>query len=130
MRCPNCNKFASYDELDPEIEVGIGEDGTITGSVSIVNASECCGDDLTGTTFEVELAEPLVGVEQHVGEGHELDVEETSSERTSRKEGAGRYAKTFYGARADFSVTCKCKAFEVCVSWENDIQASAMDDLT
>ena len=126
-RCPSCNKFASYDELDPEVELDIDADGVVSGTVRIVNASQCCAEEMRETVFDVAWTDGAEGHEEK--DGHELSVEETSSSRTMRAEGKGRYAKTFYGALVEFTVRCTCEKYEVQGTWEDDIQASAMDEM-
>jgi hypothetical protein len=56
-RCGSCGKMASYEELEPEIDSDpeVDEDGHVSiGDVRIVNASECCGEELTEAHFEME----------------------------------------------------------------------------
>ena len=61
---------------------------------------------------------------------HDLEIEETSSERTSRAEGKGRGTRTFYGAFVDYTVTCSCGGeWKVEGSLEVEEQASAMESL-
>lgn len=55
MRCPDCNKFASFDtETDPEINVEVAEDGQITGDVRIVNTCAECSTELKEATLDVD----------------------------------------------------------------------------
>lgn len=57
MKCPSCNKFAGYDTgTEPEVELESTGDGAgveVHGTVRIVLTSECCGDELKESTFEV-----------------------------------------------------------------------------
>lgn len=131
-RCPDCNKFVPYEEQDPEVEVEIDEEGTVTGTVRIVNACGECGTELREATFEVDAPEYGLAAEElakHTGEGHGLEVEEQSSERTTRQEGKGRYAKSFYGYDLAFRVTCSCGQLKIEGQTNDDIQASSMDEL-
>lgn len=136
MRCPDCNKFVSYDEADPEVnDLEISDDGTVTAEVRIVNTCGGCGQDLKEATLDFSEE---VDVSAHSGEGHDLSVEESSCERTQRsgyfKKGVfvpagGRYAKTFYGASLSYTVTCSCsEGFKIEGVLEDDVQASGMDD--
>lgn len=132
-RCGDCNKFVSYDQQDPEVEdLEVSDSGEVTAAVRIVNACDQCGTELRESTLEmsVDLSERLAG---HLGsdEGaHELAAEETSSERTERQEGRGRGARTFYGAKVEFKVTCSCGELEeVTGDLEDDVQASSMDEV-
>jgi hypothetical protein len=57
MRCPDCNKFVSFDvDGDPEVELEADEStGEVTGTVRIVNACQECGAELTEATFDVDV---------------------------------------------------------------------------
>lgn len=128
-RCPDCNKFVSYEEMEPEVEVDV-QDGIITGSVRIVNACSECGGELKEASLDVE--ETLPGWEEHVkmeGE-HQLEfVEDPSAERQSFTEGKGRGIKTFYGAEATFRVACTCGNFTSDIEWKGSVQASHMEQM-
>lgn len=156
MRCPDCNKFVSNDaESDPEVEeIEITEEptaavppnaeegsgavdshpGQVTARVRItVNCAEC-STELKEHNFETEAELPEAVVD-HVGEGHELSVEEESSERTERSEGKGRGTRQFYGYQLTAKVTCSCGklgedgAGEELV-FEDDVQSSHMNELS
>lgn len=136
MRCPDCNKFVSFDESDPEVnDLDVSADGTVTAVVRIVNTCAECGTELKEGTFEFE---ELVDAEGHNGEGHELSVQESGADRTQRsgyfKKGefipaSGRYAKNFYGVSVTYTVTCSCGALSVEDAFEDDMQASSMDEM-
>lgn len=57
MKCPSCNKFATYStDQEPEVELEStgNEDGVeVHGTVHIVLLSECCGDELKESEFEL-----------------------------------------------------------------------------
>lgn len=139
MRCPECNKFARYEYQEPEIsDLRVEADGGISGECRIVLACEEDGAELKESVLEIDVdcGEALVG---HEGAGHELEVEDDgaeATERSDRKPGTpARYRKTFYGAKASFTVTCSCKGLGengdgVTFEWEDDVQASSMDELT
>jgi len=140
MRCPDCNKFVSFDEQEPEVEsIEINEDGGVAASVRIVNACADCGTELKEATLDMEWEPPDGTLKDHIGKDHELSVGENGCERTSRsgylKKGVfvsafGRYAKTFYGAEVEFSITCSCGKLEAVEgSMADDVQASGMDEL-
>jgi hypothetical protein len=137
MRCDQCNKFVSYDEADPEVNIlEISDDGTVTAEVRIVNTCAECGQDLKEATFDFSEE---VNVSAHSGKGHELSVEEGSCERTQRsgyfKKGVfvpagGRHAKTFYGVSLDYEVNCSCNSeFSITGTFADDVQASGMEEL-
>lgn len=137
MRCDQCNKFVSFEEDDPEVEdLEVDEDGSVTGTVRIVNTCAECGQELKEATLDIDSRVDVP--DGHKGEGHELTVEEAGSERTSRsgyyKKGewvsaGGRYAKTYYGASVDYTVTCSCGNFTAEGQWEDDVQASGMEEM-
>ena len=138
MRCPDCNKFVSNEENEPEVESVEYNEGSVTASVRIVNACADCGTELTEATFEMEAS--VVVPPEHTGEGHEISAEETGCKRTSRsgyydkRKGVwvdkfGRYAKTLYGASVDVRLTCSCGAWEEDVTLSDEIEASGMDSL-
>src|SRR3990172_2348422 len=120
MRCPSCNKFVGNDEQEPEVEsVEVEHDeagtATVTASVRIVNACADCGEELAEASLD-------------------LETQETSSERTNRSDGKpgtpSRYRRTFYGAKVEASVTCRCGKVSASVTLEDDVQASGMESLT
>lgn len=139
MRCPDCNKFVGNEEQDPEVEsleVEHDEAGcaTVTADVRIVNACAECGTELTEYTFNLETQVQIEPADHKCPaetEGAEptldLEVEEESSERTSRTEGKGRGLKTFYGSTVSASVKCRCGKVSASVTLEDDVQASGMD---
>lgn len=108
MRCPDCSKFVSMDsETEPEVDnLEIDAEGHITASVRIQNNCADCGTTLKEGSFDVESDLDATILEAHKGEGHELSVETSSSERT--QEGGGRYAKSYYGAKLEVTVECSC----------------------
>ena len=139
MRCPDCNKFVSFDEADPEVNtLEINEDGVVTAEVRIVNNCAECGTELKEATLEMEH-DHSAECEEHKGDGHELSVEESSSERDSRsgyfKKGVftpayGRYAKTLYSATVSYVITCSCSdEWKVEGDVSDEIQASHMDEM-
>ena len=89
MRCPDCSKFVSFEEQDPEVDgLEISEDGQITGSVRIVNGCAECSTELTESNFDIDVS--IEVPKGHEGEGHELEIEDDGCERTSR---SGYYKK-------------------------------------
>ena len=54
MRCPDCNRFASFaTDEDPEVDDPTIEDGEIQCQVMIRNSCDVCGLGLTEATFEL-----------------------------------------------------------------------------
>lgn len=59
MRCPDCNKFVSYDEsAEPEAMLEVETDGTdeatVSGTVRVVLTCAECGTELKETSFDVD----------------------------------------------------------------------------
>lgn len=127
-RRPDCNRFVSNDEQDPEVEsLECDGDGQVTAEVRIVNACAECSTELAEANFSPEV--DLEAFAGHSGDGHDVTVDEGDTERTSRTTGKGRGARTFYGFRVSFDVTCTCGA-TASGEMSDDVQASAMDSLT
>jgi hypothetical protein len=142
-RCDSCNKFVSLDsESDPEVNIDVSRDGDASGEVRIVNTCQECGQEMSETTFTLDVAAPDE-VEEHlkttVDGGHSLSVELVNASRTDRyvnKTPAGkiiknpRYQKHMYGAEGTVQWTCTCdKEWGVEQDWSDEIQASSMDSL-
>lgn len=133
MRCPSCNKFATYNTSnEPEIEVQI-EGSVLSGTARIVLTSECCEEELKEATFDIEkdLEDELSHeVRKCLGllPDSDVDLEElsfeadvSSCEITERLETektrtlkngevrivkiSPRSAKTFYGFSAEITIT-------------------------
>ena len=139
MRCPECNKFVAFEEQEPEVEEVEIIDGKVVTAVRIVNACEQCSTELKETTIEMEkdISEMLSAhrveckhKDQHGEEDvADFNVDETSSERDTRSEGKGRYAKMFYGARVGFKIMCSHCSEQVGEGeLEGFEQASFMDE--
>lgn len=147
MRCPDCNKFVSYDaDGDPEIDVEVSEDGQITGTVRIVNACGECGTELKEYTFDVDDSSIVDDVATHhkdkfkhkgkdsdrsleiSDDGGSRTEETVTKDRHGKQIKLSRYMKHLYCAEATFTVTCACgETWEV--GWSDNVQASGMDEL-
>jgi hypothetical protein len=127
-RCPDCNKFVSYEEQEPEVTIEV-DGGAITGTARIVNACQDCGTELTEFTFEV--SQEIEDADAHEGDSHEMSVETSLEERTTRTEGRGRKPRTFYGFSCHYTVACSCTPGKEVESGEitDDCQASEMESL-
>ena len=113
MRCPSCNKFATYDtSAEPEVELEVSAEwranedpesedeldhdaveGTVTGSVHIVLTAECCGDELKESTFDVEQEFTLERADGCACDLTSLDVSGEGSELTERQETTSKRIK-------------------------------------
>jgi hypothetical protein len=148
MRCPDCSKFVSLEEMEPEVEsIELSDDGEqVNAEVRICNACADCGTELKEANFSIEHTlgdqggdhestsqfEQGQALSDHQGEGHELEVEETGANRDSFQTGKGRRAPTMYGAEVQFTVSCSClKGKPVATGTLREYeQAGAMDELT
>jgi hypothetical protein len=139
MRCPDCRKFVSFEESEPEInELQVDADGNVTANVHITNNCADCSQELTEANFDME-ADHTDDCKEHVGKGHELSIEDNGCERTERsgyfdkgqfKAAGGRYAKHFYGVELSYTITCSCGKLEGIEGMlTGEIQGSGMDEL-
>jgi len=134
MRCSDCNKFVSMDtEAEPEYEEPEAEE-VLSGcavDVRITNNCADCGTELKEANFCIELegAEP--------GDGEKTPHSKCKGDlaldfvitRSDRSDGAGRYARTFYGVEVEVEVSCNKCGFEHSQKASDECQASAMDEL-
>lgn len=140
MRCPNCNKFVSYDtEVEPDV-VSDPEVAETTLVVTVRRVLSCaeCGDELKEAELEVEqeleffrsIEQPDVEKAMDAGDaayealgeagaipGHSDGCGENSRsydfslDYAPTEEAGGRYAKTYYGVEVSGTVTCEtCSA--------------------
>lgn len=144
MRCPDCNKFVSYDDsTEPEIDVDIDDKGNVTGNVRIVLTCQECGMELKEATFDIDMdfsdAFDDPADEWDVEATGELECRVQTSMEKRLKSGKvkvvrfkPRYYKTFYGARLGVTVTNGEGGGkrEVEREWYDEVQASGMDELT
>jgi len=64
-RCPDCNKFVSYDDgTEPEAEADVDETGHITGTVRIALTCAECGTELREASFDLDV-DLSAAVEEH-----------------------------------------------------------------
>lgn len=132
MRCDQCNKFVSFDDSnEPEInDESIEDDGNVLIEARIVLTCAECGQEMKSADFTFETSVDDDTVAAHKGEGHELEVRAESPEMTTRIEGKGRGAKTFYGVDLSCEVYCACQAEPIYTEDLNDdVQASYMEEL-
>lgn len=145
MRCPDCNKFVSYDDTnEPETDAAtVDEEGRVDGNVRIYLACSECGTELKEATFDLLNIDYTAAVKAHRDEvrdnkppsgdenddEHELEIE-VEAELTSRTEGKGRGMRTFYGYHATAHVKCSCGHEFDDQETSDEIRASQMDELT
>lgn len=148
MRCPNCNKFVSFDEQEPEVSNDSDEGASISTDVRIVNACAECGEELKEYTFDVSVDFDAELVAAHEGDGHELSWSVDDAERDTdsypkpkevkdRKTGevrmkypSPRYTRTLYGFTATAVLSCTCSPEPLeSLDVSDYIEASSMDEL-
>lgn len=141
-RCPDCTKFVSLDQGDPEVNsIEIDDSGHITANVrAVLNCSECSTEmkdyDFTTELDPDEIVEH-VQMHQDAGEEFELSIEEGSSEAEDRYENKDRHGKPitnpryqrhYLGYSLDVKVTCSCgEEFDVTITDEE--MASSFNEL-
>lgn len=149
MRCPDCNKFVSFDsDSDPEIELELSDEFNVTGTVRIVNNCSECSQELKDATFDVDV-DFADDVHAHWKEhgwkgkgagpaGHrEMDLTDDGGSRSDEYQTTDRrgkpirnprYQKHLYGATVTITVECECgETFER--EWSDSVQASGMEEL-
>lgn len=171
MICPSCNKFAAFDTSgDPEVELeidrveneGAGDDEDaesgldtatdvrlyVTGTVRICLTSECCGDEMKESTFDVEEELELNRADGctcdfadcEISTSESLSDRSESEKVTIAKRGPNkgkevrkpipyRYQKRFYGADVTIEVSCSCGKSTASCDWSDETPASGMDEL-
>lgn len=143
MRCPDCNKFVPFGtDTEPEIDADVDDDGNISGTARIVLTCEECGTELKEATLDIDCG-VFDDIEQHRKDHPEckdkgLSLADNGGELTQRTETKDRhgkpiknprYMKSFYGAAVEFTVTCDECNEEFTVTWEDEVQASGMDEM-
>jgi hypothetical protein len=116
MKCPDCNKFASYDE--PEVEVNNSDiaDGNVTVEGTMTLRSACCNSDLKQWDFTMEGE-----VEHDTSKGeHEMEVE--------CDDATGSYRRHIYTVEATAMVKCSC-GFTTDLTLKDENHASSFDEL-
>ena len=155
MVCPSCNKFPSFDISEPELDSLECEGGVVTGSVRLALTTQCCGDEVKESTFEIDLdlSDQILdklkaaGIENPDLDGENVEFEVTSEsangdDRYENKDRHGkpiksmRYMKHFYCVTVGVTVKCTYPVkdadsveVEVDGTWNDEIQASAMDEM-
>jgi hypothetical protein len=140
IRCPDCNKFVSFDQQEPEIEAEI-DDTQVTGSVRLVLACAECGGELkeANIDFQEDIdheceAKPKEDEEQFTLENESGESSDRYQATMVNKKGKvipikPRYQKHFYGADLSFEVKCNCCGKTITVTSSVEEQASGFDEL-
>lgn len=157
MRCPDCNKFVSYDE--PEVEVNsvdlaqTAEGVEVTADVRVVLKCADCSTELKAYDFSEQETEdhvcdpateakhkaehPTEWQEGQV-EGEKFDLEDDGDgEGTSRLETKDRHGKpikshrymtTFYGFTLEPDIRCRCCGEQVSLTIAGESSASSFEE--
>ncbi len=140
MRCPDCEKFVSFDEPQCDIEdENITDEGQISGSVHIVLPCGECGTELKETNLEFE-AEIDHDCAEKGDAGFELTMDdpqpfdEYRGKDKKKKDGTVikaplRYQKHYYGAEISGTAKCNRCGIEIEFNTKVDEQGSAFDDM-
>lgn len=121
MRCPDCNKFVSYEgDEEPVIDSDdISEDGDISLEVTITKNCGECGSEIA--QMSLTLGEN-VDLGEHHGKGHEITLEVEDPTQTERYETtyydrrakkrkpikSPRYYRHYFGVEVPYTVKCSC----------------------
>jgi hypothetical protein len=135
MNCPSCNKFASLEMQDPEVnDLTLDVDSyMVSAEVRIVRNSACCGDEMKESTFntETELPEEIVAKIEAIQKREDYDESNFEVEPdvlSELEEGGHRYKKSYYGYT--LTVLIKYGDDELGkVELTDKIEASGMDEL-
>lgn len=126
MRCPDCNRFVSFEQQDPEIDVEVN--GTqVEGSVRLVLSCAECGGELKEAN--IDFTEDIEHTCKSEGDDADYVLLDAGGEVTDRFEGKGRYARHFYGADITVGVRCEDCKKEFSVEFSVEEQASAFEEL-
>jgi hypothetical protein len=155
-RCPDCNKFVSLEEADPELQDDgeIVDDGdgawTVAVDVRLVRTCAECATEMKEYNETVEISgdhtckydedtlPPEISKDDERYEILGIDAENTSDvQRTSTNRKTGkvtpiknpRYMKTFYGADVTANVQCLWCKQDMSETQGFKAQASSFDDL-
>lgn len=132
MKCPGCNKMASYE--DPEVEdsqTEVEEGGNVQVTGRVILRSACCSEELKEWQFELEGSVNHKHAEGEDEPEFEVDCDDAEvSDYYSGKPGTpARYQKHMYKVTASPKVTCSCGGFEETLELEDEQQASGFDEL-
>jgi hypothetical protein len=126
-RCSQCARLVSIEATDFEVNNLEFSDNHVTADVRIVNTCAECSSELKASEFEVdavvELEHEHEGDEEASYEAH-IDVDRTEREHPPRT----RRRKKFYGVQGEVWVECTCGWESPRVGFEDEVQASGMDD--
>ncbi len=151
MRCPDCNKFVSYDEPQAEISQVAVSGTEIQADIRVVLNCQDCGTELKDNEFntQVEIEHECKPVEQREEEWKPDtdykpdDSEKFEVENEGDPEGSGRveskdrhgkpiknsrYMKTFYGYTLEVGMKCRACGEMFGVHVKDEEQANGFNE--
>lgn len=151
MRCPDCNKFVSYDEPQCELNSVEVDGGNVNASVTVSLNCQECGNTLKDAEIDTDVefhheckpeaerdkdCKPDPDYKEFGDEQFELDgdgdPEGTSRTETKDRHGKpiklSRYMKTFYGFTMEQDVKCRKCGEVFSVTLEGEEQASGFNE--
>lgn len=126
MRCPDCNKFVGFDQLDPEVEADV-EGSQVIGTVRLALACSECGGELK--EVNIDFQEDIDHVCDPNNDDSDFTVTDTGGEVTDRFEGKGQRAKHFYGAELTIGIQCEDCQEKFDVTFAVEEQSSGFEEL-
>lgn len=142
MRCPDCSKFVSFEEGEPEVEseeLDAQEDGSYSVTVEAVFKDLCgeCNTELREGRFTLEdggelplVEDPEEGQPEHA---HVWVLELEDPVRTSRPGAPGRKGRssTYHGISVDYAITCEGDGCDEGVhgTLKDEVKASHLEEL-
>lgn len=126
MRCPDCNKFVSMENGEPEVNsVEVDSEGHVNAEVHLTRNCAECSTELKDYTFELEADPDEEFMAAH--KGHALDVDE--GDCSVDESGGGRYAKNIISVSLVATVKCAvCPDAKTEVELGSDAAASEFEE--
>lgn len=145
MRCPDCNKFVSYEEPEAELNSVDLNDSSLHASVRVILKCAECSQELKDAEIETDTdiehdckkklavehkeksGDPLFEIESD-GEPQGTDRTQTT-DRHGRQIRNSRYMRRYYGFTLETEVKCLCCEEKFIVTLEGEEQASGFNEL-
>lgn len=133
MRCPNCNKFVSYDEPEAQVDSVELNGGTLSANVRLVlNCSEC-GGELKDAELEAhkEIEHECDACDLEIADEGTPDTFSRLQDKDRRGKTikSSRYMKTFYGFSLECSINCTKCGESIEAQLDGEEQASGFNEL-
>lgn len=130
MRCPDCNKFVSLENGEPEeqsleIEHHDGNIFVVNGEFRLARTCADCGAELKEASFLFEFETELEGVMEE--ERENVSVEADGVE--VNESGGGRYAKNLFSLSGSFRIATHERELKTVDAESDQLSASSFDEL-